>query len=69
MAATINKQLLHSVIDALPPEELHIVYRMLSGFIEDYLDEHLTPAEYDEHLQALEDIRRGEFTLLSNLPD
>lgn len=66
---TINKTLLHNVIDSLPPDELKIVYRMFSGFIEDYLDSILTEQEREEHLKALEDVRLGNYVLLADLPD
>jgi len=69
MTKTVDKQLLFNVIDSLPPEELRVIYRMFSGFIEDYIDTHLSKEEYEEHLQVLEDVRSGEYTALSDLPD
>ena len=51
----IDKNLLHAVIDELPPEELNVIYKMFLKFIDDYMDRHLTSEEYAEHMKALED--------------
>jgi len=42
MINNIDKGLLHAVIDELPPEELSVIYKMFSTFINDYNDRHLT---------------------------
>ena len=55
MITVTDKTILHAVIDELPPKELEFVYKLFSSFIEDYQDRHLTPEEYKEHLQALND--------------
>ena len=69
MPTTTEKNLLHSVIDSLPPDDFRIVYRMFSAFIEDYLDTRLSEDEYNEHLQALKAVDEGHYVLLSSLPD
>ena len=52
---TIDKSLLHDVIDSLPPHELETVYKMFQAFIADYQDRHLTPEELAAHKKALEE--------------
>ena len=69
MTSAVDKKLLFSVIDALPPEELSLIYRMFSSFIDDYLDARLTKEELEEHLEELEDAKNGNFTTLSDLLD
>ena len=55
MITNIDKDLIHAVIDELPPEELSVIYKMFLTFINDYKDRHLTPEEYTAHMKALED--------------
>jgi len=42
---------------------------MLPHSIEDYLDSRLTDEEYAEYLEALEDVRNGNYVSLADLPD
>ena len=53
--ATVNKEILHTVIDELPQNELDFFYKLFSEFINDYQDRHLTPDEREAHEQALLD--------------
>jgi hypothetical protein len=53
MNTRIDKSLLHVVIDDMQPNELEIVYKMFSAFINDYQDRHLSPEEFEAHKQAL----------------
>jgi len=69
MPATVDKKLLFDVIDALPQEELNIIYRMFSSFIDDYLDSRLTDDEYREHLESLKEVHDGKYISLADLPD
>ena len=69
MAIAEKKELLFHVIDALPPEELNIVYRLFSSYIEEYLDTHLTDGECEEHAQALRRVGTGDYVLLTELAD
>jgi hypothetical protein len=55
MNIQIDKSLLHVVIDNMTPNELEVVFKMFSAFINDYQDRHLLPEERDAHIQALED--------------
>ena len=55
MERTVDKNMLHAVIDDMPQNELELVYKMFSGFIRDYQDRHLTNEEYEAHMQALDD--------------
>jgi hypothetical protein len=54
MNVQVDKSLLHVVIDNMQPNELEVVYKMFSAFINDYQDRHLSPEEYKAHVQALE---------------
>lgn len=53
MDTEMNRSILRAVIDELPKEELNIVYKMFSSFINDYQDRHLTKEELVLHNQAL----------------
>ena len=55
MNTQIDKSLLHVVIDNMTTNELEVVYKMFSAFINDYQDRHLSSEEYEAHIQALED--------------
>ena len=55
MNISVDKALLHNVIDELPPNELEFVFKLFQSFINDYQDKHLTPAELTAHNQALAD--------------
>jgi hypothetical protein len=55
MNTQIDKSLLHVVIDNMTANELEVVYKMFSAFINDYQDRHLSPEEYEMHKKALED--------------
>ncbi|MCL2697641.1 MAG: hypothetical protein FWE74_06135 [Oscillospiraceae bacterium] len=55
MNSQIDKSLLHVVIDNMAPNELEVVYKMFSAFINDYQDRHLSAEEYKAHAQALKD--------------
>jgi hypothetical protein len=39
----------------MKPDELRVVYKMFSAFINDYQDKHLSPEEYKTHMQTLKD--------------
>jgi hypothetical protein len=55
MNMQIDKSLLHVVIDNMTPNELEVVYKMFSAFINDYQDRYLSPEEREAHMQALKD--------------
>ena len=55
MNTAVDKALLHDVIDALPPHELEVIYKLFHSFINDYQDRYLTPEELAAHNQALAD--------------
>ena len=55
MNTAVDRDLLHSVIDELPPYELEFVFKLFQSFINDYQDKHLTPEELIAHNQALDD--------------
>ena len=55
MVANIDKNLLHEVIDELPPDVMAVVYKMFSSFIDDHLDRNLSPEERKMHMAALQE--------------
>ena len=55
MNITVDRDLLHNVIDELPPSELEVIFKLFHSFINDYQDKHLTPSELAAHIQALQD--------------
>ena len=69
MTTTLDKNVLHDVIDWLSPEDTSLVFRMLRSFVEDYHDSQWDEGEYEEHLAAIERVKNGEYVLLSDLPD
>ena len=53
MNAIVDRELLHEVIDTLPPHDFAVVYKLFQSYINDFHDRHLTVEELNAHNRAL----------------